>query len=826
MTPDKTPTTDARALLELVEQALDMPTADRDVWLMIHCPEPLKAKAQRMISAADEPTSESDDAVTLIVKAAEQQLSGQRIGAYDVVELLGEGGMGQVYLAERADGSFDQQVAIKVIRASAVGSRAVAQFLSERQILSDLAHPNIAALLDGGQTEDGMPYVVMEFIDGLPLDVYIREKRLGLEARLELFLKICAAVEHAHRALVIHRDIKPSNILVDGDGTPKLLDFGIARSLAPREDAEDTVAMLLTPAYASPEQVTGEPLTTATDIYSLGVVLYQCLTGERPYETDSLSPAQYERMITQVSPDAPSARAHERHADNWQALRGELDAVVLKAMAKEPERRYASVSAFADDIRRYLGGFPVNAQGDSLGYRIRKFVSRRRLPVAASALALIALIVAYGVTVVQYQIATDERERADARFDQARELARQVFFDVYDKMSFVQGTLPAREALAATGVSYLDELAQDEFAPDDILLDLGVQYTRLYDLYAGLGVASLGRSEEAIVLLGKADGALAKLLTRSPLDAAAAAEMVWVKRLATNHYRSYDMNTAEAERQAREGLAIADRVAAELPVRDWYLESRRWNLRIDLVNTLNWDGRTDESLALLDVYLIDLNDPDFSNNVANHAGKKAYALGLRGEINADAGNTDVAIPDYEQAVAFYEARLLEQPDNYQMLVQAMRFNFNLANLKLRTEDYSQALINARRGEVIARQMVAIDPRDSGARRNLAAQQQAVAKSLVGDGQPDSANETITKAIATFRELADEDLENLSLQRDHASALIDAGDIFSETVSKDVGCGHYRHSQTLWKLLDRNDQLTVYDRTTGLERVEQILADEC
>ncbi|MCR9279362.1 MAG: serine/threonine protein kinase [Pseudomonadaceae bacterium] len=826
MTPDNTPTSDAKALLELVEQALDMPTADRDDWLMIHCPEPLKAKAQRMISAADGPTSESDDAVTLIVKAAEQQLSGQRIGAYDIVELLGEGGMGQVYLAERADGSFDQQVAIKVIRASAVGSRAVAQFLSERQILSDLAHPNIAALLDGGQTDDGMPYVVMEFIDGLPLDVFIRERQLELNARLELFLQICSAVEHAHRALVIHRDIKPSNILVDNNGTPKLLDFGIARSLAPRQDDQDTVAMLLTPAYASPEQVTGEPLTTATDIYSLGVVLYQCLTGERPYETDSLSPAQYERVITQVSPDAPSARAHERNADNWQALRGELDAVVLKAMAKEPERRYESVSAFAQDIRRYLGGFPVSAQGDSVGYRVRKFVSRRRLPVAASVLAVVALIAAYGVTVYQYQVATAERERADARFDQARELARQVFFDVYDKMSYVQGTLPAREALAATGVTYLDELAQDEFAPDDILLDLGVQYTRLYDLYAGLGVASLGKSEEAIVLLQKADDALSKLLDRSPVDAAAAAEMVWVKRLATNHYRSYDMNTEEAERQAREGLAIADRVVANLAERDWYLESRRWNLRIDLVNTLNWDSRTDEALELLDVYLVDLDDADFADNVVNHAGKKAYALGLRGEINADAGRTELAIPDYEQAVAFYEARLQEQPDNYQMLVQAMRFNFNLANMKLRTNDFSQALINARRGETIARQMVAIDPRDAGARRNLAAQQQVVAKSLVGDGQHELANTVITSAIDSFRTLADEDTDNASLQRDHASALVDAGDIFSETVSKDVGCGYYRHSQTIWKSLDRADQLTAYDRTTGLERLEQILADEC
>ncbi|MEM9383500.1 MAG: serine/threonine-protein kinase [Pseudomonadota bacterium] len=816
-----------KQLLRLVESALDVPEARRGNWLDAHCPALLRSRADRLISAAAQETGMGEEEITLMVRCAEQQLTGKRIGPYRVLELIGEGGMGQVYLAQRDDGAFDAKVAVKVIRASAIGSRAVAQFERERQILSDMRHPGIAILLDGGTTEDGLPFVVMEYIDGDPLDVYLRAHPSSIPERIELFLKVCSAVEHAHRALVIHRDIKPSNVLVSAGGEPKLLDFGIARSLLPKETGEETVAMLLTPAYASPEQVSGEPLTTATDVYSLGVALYQMLTGERPFETESLSPAQYEQVITQRRPDAPSQRARRRDLPDWGRLRGDLDAIVLKAMAKEPSRRYPSVAAFADDLRRYLSGFPVHAKGDSLTYRLGKFIRRRRLAVASAVLAGTALAVAYAVTLVQYQAATEAQQRAEARFGQARQLAREVLYDVYDRMSHVQGTLPAREQLAATGERFLDELAADPSAPPDLLLDIGSNYSRLYDVFAGLGVSSLGQNQKGLEQLEKAELALEKLITLEPNNAQAVAEMVWVKRLATNHTLHYDMDTDVAQAHAREGLTLADRTLARLGDADWTLQSRRWNLRIDLVKVLVWARNFDDALGLLGEYLPQLEQSDWRENLRNWAGKRAYAYGLRGETYADAGNAQAAIPDYLEALHFYEERAAEEPENVQFLVQLIRFNHNLGNLHASLEQFDEALRYGIASRTAAQTLVIAEPGDAQNRRNLGLTHQQVAKALSGLERHKEARSSIDTAVATFRKLAEDEEENDALIRDQAIALTDFGDIAAADGVAADGCPYYRHAQTLYRGLQRaGATLSAADVAGGLEPVEERLNQYC
>ncbi|MEO0421052.1 MAG: serine/threonine-protein kinase [Pseudomonadota bacterium] len=817
-----------KQLLRLVEDALDVPHAERTPWLDEHCPAALRSRAERLISAAAEETGMGEDEITLMVRSAEQRLTGQRIGPYRVLELIGEGGMGQVYLAERDDGAFDAKVAVKVIRASAIGSRAVAQFERERQILSDMRHSGIANLLDGGTTDDGLPFVVMEYIDGDPLDVYLRTHPLPIADRIRLFLKICGAVEHAHRALVIHRDIKPSNVLVTEDGEPKLLDFGIARSLLPKESGEETVAMLLTPAYASPEQVTGEPLTTATDVYSLGVALYQMLTGERPFDTESLSPSQYEQVITQRRPDAPSQRARQRDLAEWGHLRGELDAIVLKAMAKEPERRYPSVAAFADDLRRYLEGFPVQAKGDSLAYRVGKFVRRRRFAVAGATVAIAALAVAYAITLVQYQAATEARQRADARFDQARRLAREVLYDVYDRMSHVQGTLPAREQLAATGERFLDELAADPSAPPDLLLDIGSNYSRLYDVFAGLGVSSLGQNERGLEQLDKAELALEKLLELEPDNTQAVTEMVWVKRLATNHTLHYDMNTDAAQAHAREGLTLADRAIDQQATPDWTLQSRRWNLRIDLVKVLVWAREFEDALNLLGEYLPQLEQPAWRENLGNWAGKRAYAYGLRGETYADSGDAQAAIPDYLEALQFYEGRAAEEPENVQLLVQLIRFNHNLGNLHASLDQFEDALRYGIASREAAQTLVDAEPRDAQSRRNLALTHQQIAKALSGLERHDDARSSIDLAVNTFRQLAEDEEDNDALVRDQAIALTDAGDIAAATTDQaEDGCPYYRHAETLFRSLQREGgTLSAADIAGGLDPVQERLSQRC
>jgi serine/threonine-protein kinase len=334
---------------------------------------------------------------------------GQRVGPYRLLRELGRGGMGTVYLAERVDEQYHASVAIKFVRSAFAAPELARRLRAERQILADLAHPNIAWLLDGGTAADGTPYLVMEYVDGEPIDAWCDHRGVGLAGRLALFRRVCSAVQYAHQALVVHRDLKPSNILVTADGTPKLVDFGIAKLMA-GADAETTGTLrLMTPAYAAPEQARGGRITVATDVYALGGVLYRLLTGRTPIDVVGVTPGEVERRITETQP-APPSTAAQGEAGGWgRALRGDLDTIVLKALHKEPARRYASVEQLADDVRRHEERRPVLARPDRWGYRVARFVRRHRLSVAA-ATAVAGLLIAFGI-VTSLQAARVARER-------------------------------------------------------------------------------------------------------------------------------------------------------------------------------------------------------------------------------------------------------------------------------------------------------------------------------------------------------------------------------------------------------------------------------
>jgi serine/threonine-protein kinase len=350
---------------------------------------------------------------------------GERIGPWRIVREIGRGGMGAVYLAERADQEFEQRVAIKVVRRGMDTDEIVRRFRSERQILAHLDHPNIAKLFDGGTTDDGRPYFVMEYVEGRPIDEFCAERKLSVRERLELFQRVCAAIHFAHQNLIVHRDLKPGNILVTADGVPKLLDFGIAKLLDPTQEPFALTRLDLrpmTPEYASPEQVRGEPITTASDVYSLGVLLYLLLTGQRPYRptTDPQALADAICKTEPVRPSSAIARAGEVKEPSGETkllrrqLAGDLDNIVLMAMRKEPQRRYASADQLSNDIERYLEGLPVTARKDTLAYRTRKFVGRHKVGVTLAAAALL-LIVGFSITAtLLWQRAERARERSQA----------------------------------------------------------------------------------------------------------------------------------------------------------------------------------------------------------------------------------------------------------------------------------------------------------------------------------------------------------------------------------------------------------------------------
>ncbi len=352
------------------------------------------------------------------------------IGPYELLEELGRGGMGVVYSARRADGQFDRKVAIKVLHPGADSDEIAARFERERQVLAALEHPGIARLIDGGVAEDGRPYLVMEYVGGVPIDRWCEEGRLTVAARLELFRRVCAAVDAAHRSLVVHRDLKPDNVLVDRNGRPRLLDFGIAKILDPERQAASsgstrTVAGWSTPTYASPEQHRGDPITTASDTYSLGVILYQILTGRLPLELEGLSAGEAEQVVCEVEPPAPSEAVGDSK-DLARELAGDLDTVVGKALHKEATHRYASAAELAEDLRRYASGHPVSAERDTWGYRAKRFVGRNRAVVTAAVAVWLVLVVGIASSTWQYTRADSARRDLSHQIDVDRERAREL----------------------------------------------------------------------------------------------------------------------------------------------------------------------------------------------------------------------------------------------------------------------------------------------------------------------------------------------------------------------------------------------------------------
>jgi eukaryotic-like serine/threonine-protein kinase len=437
----------------------------------------------------------------LVTGAVQASWIGRRLGPYQVLEEIGEGGMGAVYRAVRADGMYDKEVAIKLIRTGLTTDFFASRFRIERRILAGLDHPNIARLLDGGVTEEGLPYVVLELVTGVPIDEYCQKHTLSITERLKLFRTVCSAVQYLHQNLIVHRDLKPGNILVSGDGVPKLLDFGIAKILDAQHDEMGasgtlTVMGMMTPDFASPEQIRGELITTASDVYSLGVLLYVLLTGQRPYRVASSAPHEIVKAICETEPEKPSSAAvrvpmrdEEAESDSGnripsgldvegergkirRALVGDLDSIVLKALRKEPPQRYATVEQFSDDVRSHLENLPVAARKGTTRYRATKFFMRHKAGVGAG--TAVAIVLLTGILLI-----LREARLAERRFNDVRSLANSLIFDVHDSIKDLPGSTPARKLIVDRALKYLDSLAQESGGDLALQRELATAYERV-----------------------------------------------------------------------------------------------------------------------------------------------------------------------------------------------------------------------------------------------------------------------------------------------------------------------------------------------------------
>ena len=452
-------------------------------------------EAQEHLSASQQPQPEGGH---------DDQRSRKRIGPYELDRLLGRGGMGAVYLAHRADGQFEQQVAIKLIDLPLATDLFRERFRQERQILAELQHPYIARLLDGGVTPQGDLYLVMEYVDGVPIHRFCEERRLSTTRRIALFIRVCEAIQFAHQHFVVHRDLKPDNILVAADGTPRLLDFGTAKLLSPSRLGPDSKLtregyQSFTPQYASPEQVLGNPITTASDTYSLGVLLYLLLAGTVPYELKELTTAEMLRVICQEPP-----RKLPRELGSGLRLDADLEAILLKALRKEPQERYLSAEQLSADLRAYLEGLPVAARRGTLRYRTGKFIRRRRFSVAAAALLAASLVAGVVGVLWQARVANAERRKAEARSADLRQLSNSLLSELDEAIKELPGSTGVQKLLVTRVLEHLDRMANDARGDRQTQLDLVNAYTRLGNIQGNAYDQNLGDPAGALVSLSKA----------------------------------------------------------------------------------------------------------------------------------------------------------------------------------------------------------------------------------------------------------------------------------------------------------------------------------
>ncbi len=543
-----------RQIEDVFNRALDVPRTERGRWLADACGTDAELLAE--VSSLLDNDSTLDRPLEKQVREAFVAFDGRAVarkaGPYELLEEIGQGGMGTVYKARRADEEYQAVVAVKLVRPGMDTDFILSRFRRERQTLARLSHPNIARLLDGGTTEAEIPYIVMEYIDGVKITEYCRREQLGLRERLQLFLPVCHAVDYAHRSFVVHRDIKPGNILVDTTGTPKLLDFGICKLLhsSPLE-LEDTMtqaAVMMTPDYASPEQVQGEAISARSDVYSLGAVLYEIVSGKRPHRFEKMTPLAIEEAICERPVLPPSQTAEPSTA---KYLRGDIDNIILRALEKDPERRYESAAALAQDISRFLEDLPVQARAATARYRVRKFFSRHRaLSISAAALLLSMAAGTYA--------SWRQAQKAEAREQEVRALAHAFLFDVHDSIRDLPGATQARQKILTTAVQYLDRLSASHPSEAALLRELAAGYQRVADLEGSdARGANLGNPKVALANYQKSIALWDQVLAQEPKDSSSAVERLSaLRRLAdletgTTGLKDALLTYARAEKEGR-----------------------------------------------------------------------------------------------------------------------------------------------------------------------------------------------------------------------------------------------------------------------------------
>lgn len=799
---------------KIFNAAVELAPAEREAFLQNQSKAgaDILAEARKLLSAENVERFEKPfvNIAHLWQDDAAEDFVGRQIGEYKILREIGRGGMGIVFEARRETADFSQIVALKLLKRGMDSDQMLRRFRHERQILASLEHPNIARLLDGGVTENNLSFLAMEFVDGKPLDEFCAENHLSIAERLRLFMQICAAVSFAHSRLVVHRDLKPGNIFVTKNGTSKLLDFGIAKIVIPEENPISrtvTTLGMMTPAYASPEQIRGEIVSTSSDIYSLGLILYELLTGVSAYDFPNKRPDEIARVICETEPPRPSSAVSKSKNEtesftnstrnqnkrtsskyefpNPKSLRGDLDNIVLKALRKEPARRYASVEQFAGDIRRHLEGLPVIARPDTFSYRFEKFVKRNRIYVMAGFLILLTLIGGIAATGWQAHRAEKQRRAADERFRQVRELANNIVFKYYDEAAKLPNSTRLREMFVKDSLAYFDSLAKDENADDNLRIELGRAFLQIAKVQGRAVSPNLGETAGAIENYRKGIEILEPLVANSS-DAALQTELV-------NGYADYGAvlnqsgNASEAATVFQKMIRAGEQFTAQNPA-DAKLASRL------AIGYLFWGDSLpvgeNENIAVykkaLVIYenLVEKNPDDlnFNTNLAATAERIANASVTLAKAAREDENLNLENRLLQEAETLLERnvrigeKLVRLYPN-QILPPAVLASAELyyGTLLIESEDYARALETIRKAEKFYRASLEMDQTSVGQKLEISVVEQKLALIYSRSGKIVESEKAFARALEMLDFLIDKDAENFDYLKMRGEAKFDYAD---------------------------------------------------
>ncbi len=764
--------TRAARLAELVKSAIERGSEERAAFLDKECESDpaMRAEIESLLEQQEGASRFIEEPALYI--AAESLVregafrAGQTIGDYEIVSLVGRGGMGEVYLAQ--DRQLHRKVALKLIRRGMDSEDIVRHFKREEHLLASLNHPNIAQLYGGGVSTDEIPFFAMEYVEGERLDEYCDERGLGTKERLQLFRKVCSAVTYAHQHLVIHRDLKPANIRVTKDGEPKLLDFGIAKLLdsenAPSSGQTVTLQGVMTPDYASPEQVKGETMTTASDTYSLGVILYRLLTGQSPYRTKTNRPDEIARAITDQDPERPSTVVlkaesesdHESPITNHdsRSLRGDLDNIVLRAIRKESERRYSSVAQFSEDIRRHLDGLPVIARKDTLAYRSSKFIKRNRIGVIAA--AFVTLILVGGVVSTTWEARRAEalRVKAEKRFNDVRGLAHSFLFEIEPQIQYLHGATGARQTLVKRALEYLDSLAKEAGDDRSLQHELATAYWKVGNIQGKLNVPNLGDTKGAVASYGKAQAIFERLLAAEPTDRAVQRDLAYTYQYLGNVLAAKTHDRARELENQRKAVAIFEGLAKSDPPNP--------QNQLDLVKgydylatTLAGDAFDSHSVeqqkkamevhrhAIAIAETLSATDPpnrEFLREVGASYLRIGYTLNDFGDWTGEMSNYRLALEYNLKAQKIYERLAEADPTNMLQMRDAADAGFSVGYTQLKLEDAVGAVETLRKSCATFKALVEADPLNQQAGADLGEVSRYIGQAFTETGDLKSALE--------------------------------------------------------------------------------------